>query len=97
METMGDDDGKDKERGSQKPQKQEQSPVRLLNLPAELQLRIFELAVCSDEPIRITGEESESDTASSDYDVDSYLNYSVINRGDAESSLGGIKSNQSDT
>ncbi|KAK1061730.1 hypothetical protein LTR74_010859 [Friedmanniomyces endolithicus] len=107
---MDGDDRKDEERGSQKPQKQEQSPLRLLNLPAELQLQIFELAVCSDGPIKITGEESESDTESSGYDADSYhdsdsyLFHSVSNRGDpesyrgdAESSLGGIKSNQSDT
>ncbi|TKA82495.1 hypothetical protein B0A55_01249 [Friedmanniomyces simplex] len=38
----------------------EQAPFRLLDLPPELQLRIYDFAVCSDEPVEITEFRAES-------------------------------------
>ncbi|KAK1067961.1 hypothetical protein LTR74_006053 [Friedmanniomyces endolithicus] len=67
METTDGDENKGKE-------KQELAPFRLLDLPAELQLDIFELTVCSDEPIEITRrdtETSQSNTRSSRGDTES--------------------------
>ncbi|KAK0258337.1 hypothetical protein LTR91_009089 [Friedmanniomyces endolithicus] len=68
-------------------EKQEQAPFRLLDLPAELQLRIFEFAVCSDEPIEITRQDTGmglSDSESSQGDPESDEDDTASSQGDTE-------------
>ncbi|KAK0342855.1 hypothetical protein LTR91_010358 [Friedmanniomyces endolithicus] len=84
METTDGDEHKGKE-------KQEQAPFRLLDLPAELQLRIFEFAVCSDEPIEITrrdAEDDQSNTESSQGDAEGGQDDTESEQDDTESSQG---------
>ncbi|KAK0774464.1 hypothetical protein LTS02_015512 [Friedmanniomyces endolithicus] len=93
METTDGDEHKGKE-------KQELAPFRLLDLPAELQLRIFEFAVCSDEPIEITrrdAEDDQSNTESSQGDAENDQDDTESGQDDTESGQDDTESEQDDT